>query len=322
MGQQPVHQAGAPSHVLGENDWNRTIQEIRFVRRTIRTGFSDTEDTLPVRRAELSHCSRVLCCLVLAAFAVPLSGASMPVFPWGLATLAEAGTPERAATDTGHSSAHGDDEMIWFSVDDLPPGETYAALQWIRYLPGAHLAEQPSDGPKLLNILSGGLTIRAPVSGVVLSRPSTEERLTLAVEPGVDQIVNPGTIVMIPTGIPVHLSNSSETSVEWIQFRIETPSTLCACGENRSGIMMDLLASHVLPEPFLLPADVSLTRNRLDPGSEIPAATPGTIQIVGTVGDDATVLKRDDGSARNEGTEAIDVFVATVASQDPADPAQ
>jgi hypothetical protein len=292
------------------------------VRRTIPAAFSDTEDTMPMRRAERSHFSRVLCYLVLAAFAVPLSGASVPVFPWRLATLAEAGTPERAANDTGHSSALVDDEMIWFLVDDLPPGETYAALQRIRYLPGAHLAEQPGDGPKLLNILSGELTIRAPVSGVVFSRPSAEERLTLPVEPGVDQIVKPGTIVMIPAGVPVHLSNASETSAEWIQFRIETPSTLCACGENRSGVTMDLLASHVLPERLLPPADVSLTRNRLDPGSEIPAPTPGTIQIIGTAGDGATVLRRDDGSVRNEGTEGIDVFVATVASQDPADPAQ
>jgi hypothetical protein len=192
-------------------------------------------------------------------------------------------------------------------------------MQRIRYLPGAHLAEQPSDGPKLLHVLSGVLTIRTPVSGVALARPSAEGTWTSSIEPGVDQVVSSGMIVMIPAGNPAQLSNTSEMPVEWIQFQVETPATLCACGEDRSAVNMELLSSQTLADPILPPAVVSLTRQRLDPAAVISSPSSGTIQLIGAVDDDGTLLRGDDGSARNDGRVPIEVVVATIASEDATD---
>ena len=255
-----------------------------------------------------------LCCSVAIAFLATMTSLPAYLLPLERSAIARS----RPLVDTEREIVHPlvqlEDETAGFSTNDLPPGETYVALQRIQYLPGAQLAEPPSDGPKLLHVLSGNLTIRVPISGVTVSGPSAEGILTSAIDPGVDQLTGPEAVVMIPAGIPAQLRNRSAQPVEWVQFQIETPATLCSCGEDRSGVEMELLSSRTLPEPLSPPAVVSLTRQRLEPASEVPAPSPGMIQIVGTLGDDVTLLRRDDGSMRNHGSEVIDVFVATIAT--------
>lgn len=258
-------------------------------------------------------------CVVATAFGTVTSGNIGHILPSELSAVAEARTPSHAGGGVDQPVAHAEDEVVQFSVDALPPRETYVAMQRIRYLPGARLAEQPSDGPKFINVLSGELTIRAPVPGVTLSRPSAGRARTSTIEPGVDQLVSPGTITMIPAGIPAQLSNTSDTPVEWIQLRVETPATLCACGEDRSAVDMELLSSQTLPDPFLPPVIVSFTRLRLDPAVPIASPPPGAIQFAGAVNDGETLLRSDDGSVRNYGTMPIEVVVATIARVDAAD---
>lgn len=269
---------------------------------------------MAMNRRHLSTRVLALCCSVSIALVATMSGIPAYLPPLerpGIARSRHLGYSER---DMAPPLVQVEDETAGFSANDLPLGATYVALRRIRYLPGAQLAEPPSDGPKLLYVLSGSLTIRVPISGVTASRPSAEGILTSAIEPGVDQFISPEAVVMIPAGIPVQLSNRSARPVDWVQFQIETPATLCACGEDRSGVEMELLSSRTLPEPFLPPADVSLTRQRLEPATEIPAPSPGTIQLIGPLGDDATLLQRDGGSLRNDGSVVIDVFVATIAT--------
>lgn len=267
-----------------------------------------------------TQCGRTLRLCVAAAFVAVLSGGIVQVLPWGLSAEAKQSESQSADNPSDQPDSYLEDETVSFSVDALPPRETYVAMQRIRYLPGAHLAEQPSDGPKLLNVLSGLLTFRTPVSGVTLARPSIVGTWSSSVEPGVDQFVSQGMTVMIPAGIPAHLSNSSDMPVEWIQFEVETPAALCACGEDRSAADMEVLSSKTLTGPILSPAVVSLTQQRLDPGSDIAIPPPGSIQIIGTVSDGARLLRRDDGSARNDGSVAITVFVATIATVNTPDP--
>jgi hypothetical protein len=304
-------------NVMSENDGNQRDEGTRSGRRAIRTGLeNERANRMLVSQRRPSQCGRTLRLCVAAAFATVLSGGIIQVLPWGLSAEAKQSGSQSAGSPSDQPDSRLEDETVSFSVDALPPRETYVAMQRIRYPPGAHLAEQPSDGPKLLNVLSGVLTFRTPVSGVTLARPSAGGTWTTSIEPGVDQLVTSGMIVMIPAGTPAQLSNTSDMPVEWIQFQIETPATLCACGEDRSAIDMELLSSQTLTDPFLPPAIVSLTRQRLDPAVGISSPSSGTIQLIAAVDDDETLLRGDDGWARNDGRVPIEVVVATIVSAD------
>ena len=64
-----------------------------------------------------------------------------------------------------------DDAITSFVIESLPLRETYVSMQRVRYQPGVELAEQPIDGPKLIQILSGSLIVVTAAPGATAYRP-------------------------------------------------------------------------------------------------------------------------------------------------------
>ncbi len=204
------------------------------------------------------------------------------------------------------------DQLSPIRVDALPPGETDLSLARVRYLSGAEIADQPIDGPRVIILVSGELNVRPALPGAVAYRESAVD-MALPLAPSAEFTVEIGTTVVIPAGIPVQLRNASDTDAEWLQFQIETPPTVCPCGEDRSRIESEILSSRTLPNAIPLPATLEISRRLLLPTEEVPAAAPGSVQLVGSVAEDSGSLKDEgDGSTRNQGTSPIEIVVVAI----------
>jgi hypothetical protein len=257
--------------------------------------------------------------IVIRLLLVTLLSGAVLVFtlPTANASVADQGkwSPTTAFSTPTLQSEPGDGVKVAFPIDALPPGQTYVAIKRIRYLPGAELAEQPIDGPKLLIILSGELTLQVARAGATTHGALESGSSGSPLPPGEDHPIGSGTRVLVPAGVPLQSSNRSEAPVEWLQVQIETPATLCACGEDLSAVEMDVLASRTLDEPIASPATLSLHHRLLEPDGEIPAPDEGIVQLIGAMGDDSGHLqRREDGTASNTSSMPLEVFVVTIAS--------
>jgi hypothetical protein len=202
-------------------------------------------------------------------------------------------------------------------ADATPPGATYMALKRIRYFPGAMLASPPIDGPTLLRIVSGQLTVQTAIDGAATIAPDVPGNDLAPLAPGVPQTVIAGATIFLPAGVPAQFSNLSAAAVDWLQLDIETPPTLCTCGEDRSAVAMEVLASRTLAQPIRTPAFISLRQQRLAAGQQIGPPDPREIQLVAkldTPGPDLT--RAGDGSTRNNASTPVEVIVVTLQSEE------
>ncbi len=134
--------------------------------------------------------------------------------------------------------------------------------------------------------------------------------------PGIDHLIGEGTIVLIPAGGPVWLGNWSVHPVSWLQFQIETPATVWACGSDPTGIHMELLASDTLPDSISSPAEMTLSREQLLPGQGIAVSRGDLVQLVGPAGHDGEgFVHGEDAAVRNDGQVPLDIVVFTIRGQ-------
>lgn len=201
-----------------------------------------------------------------------------------------------------------------FVIASLPLHETSVSMQRIRYQPGAELAEQPIDGPKLIRALTGRLTIETAATGATAYH-APDWQASTPLDPGVALLVDETTLVLIPAGVPVNFSNHSDAAVEWLLVQIETPPTICACGQDLSLMQSEILDSSTLEQGILAPAALSLVRQRLEPGAAISEPAPDSVQLVGiTAGNPAALARSQDGATSNVGNAPVEVFVVTIVS--------
>lgn len=214
-----------------------------------------------------------------------------------------------------HFSAHGLEKLFVASIEDLPPRDTYVSMRRIHYEPEVEISEQPIDGPKLLIVESGMLSIQTARTGTVILPADHVDVVMEELSPGRDYRMGEGSIILIPASVPVRLSNRSGASIRWLQIQMETPPTLCICVADLSGVRVDLLSSDTLPDPLAAPALLSLEAEGLPPHQAADSPDGNLVQLVAAVDDTIDGLSYgEDGTVRNDGDQPIDVYVFTVTS--------
>lgn len=203
-------------------------------------------------------------------------------------------------------------EPFSVEVDHLPPATTAVSLQRVRYEPGVELALQPIDGPRLLLIESGVLSLELARSGAMRVSPGTPEHELAPLAGGTEHQIAAGEVVLIPAGVPLQLANRATAPVAWLQFQAETPPTICACGEDLTGSETTLLASQTLEQPIAVPTAISIATGELAPQEHAPIPAAGTVQLVAPVAPEASLATGSDGHRRNDSTASIAVFIVTV----------
>ena len=164
-------------------------------------------------------------------------------------------------------------------IDALPLGTTSVSLQRVRYAPGVELTAQPIDGPRLMLVESGVLTMELARPGATRF-PSGSSVDVISLAAGREQQVACGEIVLIPAHVPVQLANTSPAPVVWLQVQAETPPSLCACGEDLTGSDSTLLPSQTLEWPFAAPATLIVARGQTSPQSSSAGVEEGVVQLV------------------------------------------
>lgn len=205
--------------------------------------------------------------------------------------------------------------LFTVQIDDLPAATTAISLERVHYEPGVELSEQPIDGPRLLLIESGVLSLEFARSGALRFTPDATAEAGIDLAAGQEHEFAGGEIVLIPAGIPLQLANRSAEPVSWLQLQAETPPTICACGEDLTGSQTDLLASKTLEQPLAAPSMLTVSLAELAPRAGASAPPAGIIQLVAAVGESDTLVTGSDGLARNGTTRPIPIYVVTLGAR-------
>jgi hypothetical protein len=194
----------------------------------------------------------------------------------------------------------------------LPAGEAYVSLLSVHAAGGTSWSEPPIDGPRLLVVTSGEITLRTQIAGASVFH-GIEPNAPEDVPPGEDRLVAAGSAAVIPAGIPASLSNRALGAASWVQAQIETPATICPCGADFSRVRRVLLASETTRGPLESPALVVLERISSESRGAPSPLDPGAVRLIGVLDVDAEIERDEDRFLASGGHEPAAMFILTVA---------
>lgn len=248
---------------------------------------------------------------VVEATAILVGGSVLDV-PTALATGESVAGVERLETQTRPLGASISREPLLVRVDHLPPGKTYFSMRRMKFDGGASLAVLPIDGPVLIAVEAGRVSLELTRGGATVYRGA----VLAASEPLASNEVHTldiGDLAVIPAGIPLRFANGEPSPARWIQFQAETPATECPCGADLTGIRSELLDSVTSETPLAVPADLAFSIGQLEPGAARERRAGTDVALIGPIEPGAVELIREtDGSLTNRGTTPIGVYTMTL----------
>lgn len=204
------------------------------------------------------------------------------------------------------------DQGLVLRVDKLPRGATYISMRRMQFDPDAALAALPIDGPMLIVVEAGRVSIELSRGGAIAYRGAgTAASEPLA--PNEVHALDAGDLALIPAGIPLRFANGEPSPARWIQFQAETPATECPCGADLTGIRSELLDSVTVETPLAVPAEIEFSIGQLEPGSS-RERRPGTAVVLIGPGDHRGegLSREPDGSIINRGAAPLVVYTMTL----------
>jgi hypothetical protein len=163
-----------------------------------------------------------------------------------------------------------------------------------------------------LLIESGILSLEFARSGAARFPPGSSGEKAISLAAGDEHQVAAGDLVLVPAGVPLQLANRSVESVAWLQIQVETPPTICACGEDLTGSETTLLDSQSLDRPIASPATLSIVLSELVPEQATDAPATGAVHLVGAAEAAVSLSTGSDGQLRNDSTAPIPVYIVTL----------